>query len=954
MPASFQYVPSISITSNPNGAGTPGVFYNAYIKSLNVDIGLADNPTSIQVGLINENGNYPDFSKMGNMAGGKLTYLDPYHIYIGNDLKFVAYLIGQRRVTSVDSKTTELEFVDGSHILDRTFIGGIGIHSMNPRWFANAWTYNTLPVECAPCYQDQIINVPQKDTTFVNVTSPPYPPIYTHRLLKNSLLQGIGDNQNGGYIYLGNEKFTRTSCDLAEVDYSFTELIQACANRNIIINIPDISIFNGKSTLRNSYWGTLRKVLQDWCADFGMSFTYDYRNLVPTINPVYLGNNVLSGNIDLIASTAKLIKSSSSALVESIDENKNLKGSYIQNTITTYRRPRVKREFDKTTFYGTAYKAFQPSDILTSEAMSFREEGNFMQCCSMAKYNESIRSLYIMLTAAVNNDPRIFRCLGFNFAGRLDADVKKEIIDECLDTDTYRDITSKWVSPSSGDFEMYLGTYSEEISTKHLEFEKGIANDFLGKWYYTNLNSYSDEKYGGFQRCFTGTDWRYEVFSSITPEPIDIPTSTIGMQNSNIQTRMFNQSRLPFHKNLYGPIPINPWTNYSWFNDSRIKIYNRTEAPWGTNEEYADSVFNQKTDKGVQDLVEPFLPRFQEIKGMIETRLRARYKGTNIPVGSVIDGIKEKTIPCIMIFPSPARIAEILQVSPWIPTVNWNETPYYDNKGTAQVNKVDCAESTVCEIQENLEKIVCDPANLCADYPQLPPASVNTSFIGKIYAARDGQPFPEGVLSKLSGGTRIVFRPPLDSKTYIGPPRILDIVAPAGSFEAMNDLFLANYKEQVKSAHYTPRAEISLGDPANPPYNVSEVRVNINDVSSNDPVFSAVDPATGQVKVITKIYIHGMGFLELSQYHQFVSSMNNGGNAGDPLKHDLSVGVGGIDFGPLKAYLKSEFGLNKLSISIGPEGASSTAGWSNRESQSPSPNLFQKEVEPQLIAKGYF
>ena len=60
---SVQYIPEIVISSGPNAsvAFDPGRFGNAYIKALNIEIGIADSPTSINVGLINELGKYPDF-----------------------------------------------------------------------------------------------------------------------------------------------------------------------------------------------------------------------------------------------------------------------------------------------------------------------------------------------------------------------------------------------------------------------------------------------------------------------------------------------------------------------------------------------------------------------------------------------------------------------------------------------------------------------------------------------------------------------------------------------------------------------------------------------------------------------------------------------------------------------------------------------------------------------------
>ena len=233
---------------------------------------------------------------------------------------------------------------------------------------------------------------------------------------------------------------------------------------------------------------------------------------------------------------------------------------------------------------------------------------------------------------------------------QIQGSLKQEIIDECLNTETYREITKNFLAPFQGisDFDMILGSYSEDQANKHAEFEKSFAEDFIGKYYFTNFTSYADQNYGGFQQCFTGADWRYEIESNLTPEPKSVFTSlqSASASRTNVQARLYNQQKLPFAKNLWGLVPLNFWKFYDWFSDARLKIFNRSEAPWSTTQEAADKIFTDSKDvdpsdfnnnseiAGGIDLTLPFLPRFQKIAGMIETRLRARFKGTTINIPS--------------------------------------------------------------------------------------------------------------------------------------------------------------------------------------------------------------------------------------------------------------------------------------------------------------------------------
>lgn len=955
---SIQSIPQINLSSSST-TFEPGKFDNAYIKSLNIDIGISDDPTSINIGLINEVGRYRD---------QPLSYRDPYKLSIGNDLSMWCYLVSEKKSTSSDSKTMELEFVDGSHILDRVFIGGVGVHTLGNRYYTIAAKQAKIPVECPPCYINNVIAVPDPSANVIRTATSTYPlqpgeiyvpPIYTQRLLRNSTLQSSGNPRDGGYIFLGNEKFTKTSCDLAQVDYSFQELRLACAKMGITIAIPDKSLTPmGFSTLRKAHWGTLRSVLNSWCADFGTSFVYDYTSLDPVVREVGLRNPVLSSAINVVANTAKVIKAGNTSLVEAVQEDKTLKGSFKNNLVTVYKKPRTQRSFEKNTFYGTAYKCFQTTDVLGLKARSYRSGFEYNQCCSLAKYDQSLRTLYLTWLAGTRwqggaGDGVMYRALGFNAVRSLDKDLQDEIIDECLDTETYRHVTEKFLAAGVTEFDMILGTYSDEVATKHAQFEKSFAEDFLGKWFFTNFNSFADEKYGGYKVCFSGRDWRYEVSSSMSPAPQDVPTSSNAMNGTNLQTRLANQSKLPFVKNLWGPIPFNPWSYYDWFSDSRIKIFHRNDAPWNIDQEAAAEVFRETTDDGVIDLALPFLPRFQKIAGLIETRLRSRYGGTNVPMGKVIDGIKNTSVPCLLIAPKPERIAQILNVSPIYPAINVAETPYYFNKGKSMGNKLDCSNSLKCEIQAGMEQEICKPRNHCTGYPQLLPNGVTpNNGVGKIYNAQDAEPFQEGVLGFIGGGFSVSWAPPIEKGKVNGPVRgPLLIVGPAGTYPNVNDIYLANYKEHVKSAYYAPKIEEFRGDERlTTAGNVSELRLTLNDVSSNDPIFSAKNPVTGETIVITKIYIHGVGFLTLDDYHRFVQSFSDQGNL-DPVKHSVDVTFGNLDFGPLAAYLSPSYGLNKLSCSIDAQGITANVGWTSRPATPPSQDLFTKEIVPQIVAQ---
>jgi len=784
----------------------------------------------------------------------------------------------------------------------------------------------------------------------------------------------VGDTVNGGYIFLGKEKFTKTSCDLPAVDYSFEELKEACRNfgGGIDIQIKDKSFINNQSFVRRAFQGTLRKVLNDWCALFGVSFYFDFTNKKPTVKHIDLSNAAKTATMQDIAAAAKLIKAGDNALIESISENKSLDGTYKKNLITSYKRKRTLRSYDKTTYYGTAYKAFRTTDLLTEKFRSFRSEEQFNISCYLAKYNSNIRTLYNTWLAGneLNNfgSSKKYGCLGLEFKAHISPQLRKEIIDECLDTDTYKDIVSKLTVPVQvPDVDMFIALYSPDLAKKHLEFEKNWAENVMGKYFYTNLNTFADEKYGGYQVCYTGADWRYKVESSITPNPEDVSNSNKESGDSG-QTLGFVTQRLPFSKYLWGPIPVNPWGANA--ADPRLKIYERQSCPWSLTQEEADDYFTTKSENGTKDLAEPFLPRFQKITGMIETRLRARFKGTAVDINNFLDLVKKDSEPVLVIAPKPARIGQMLNVGgaslygvgQGIITVpNYKESPYWNSKGTANQNTPDCSKSLACEIQDSLEQEVCKPENYCS-YPSLSPTAADpTTAFGKIYAARDNEPFPEGVANLLGGGLSILFRPPIAVGQAFGPPRFpIHIVGPAGTAikvnpaspatVPLNNLYLANYKEHVTSDYYQDKVEQFLGDSElNTVGNVSEVQLELNNLDTDSPIFNSKD-AQGNIITITNVYIQGEGFLSIEDYHKKLKK-NIEVTGSDSNKHTVSVQFGSLDYGSLVIYLNAGKGLTSFSVKVDQGGASASASWTNRPAKAPSPDLFTQQIEPMLLSR---
>ena len=257
-----------------------------------------------------------------------MSYLSPYYIRVGS-VTFVMYLRKCDYENSSEVRTCTLDFVDGSHILDRTFIGLLGTHSIAWNTWYNTMQFAVIPVLCEPCYKQNTFNIPDPNAMgIINVTPFNYPPIFTQRILKRSALTFVGNNRDGGFLIVGDEKFKKTNCSMGEYDYSFTDLKRGLLRMGIMIDIPDLSLVSGIPYLRRNYSGPLRKVLTDWCADFGITWAWDYTSLIPRVFGINLRYGTRAQAIGVISTTAKLIRSQRGALITNIKEGASLEGTF--------------------------------------------------------------------------------------------------------------------------------------------------------------------------------------------------------------------------------------------------------------------------------------------------------------------------------------------------------------------------------------------------------------------------------------------------------------------------------------------------------------------------------------------------------------------------------------------------------------------------------------------------
>ena len=996
------FIPVQDIKVSIGGAAaTSGTIFNCTIYGFQMSFGVGEGQTTCSLNIVNENGVYPpELTEVDPRTGQVkyLSYLTPIDFAVGKNIaggaatvfKVRMYLVSAKEQYGTDGKTFQLDFVDGSHILDRVYVGLLHRHDGNNRP-VNVSTFKCgfdVPVLCPPC--DPFAD-PFPTRKVVSPTDPSNGDLVT-RLLDQSNMIPVGNVSMGGFIIVGKEQYSKSDCDLKDVDYSFTELKFAAARMGIIINIAD-----RKQQYRANHVGTLREVLSSWCADFGVTWVYDsFVSFPPTVSEA--GNNSPSSVLEVqgINAVARNInQTSSTALVESISYEVSIKDTYRQYPVTAYKKPSAPKSLERTTHYRTYLQHIGPKEMFSNDYLDGRTYEEFIISCVFAKYAPELRTLYLLQLGS-------YAPLGFTPVYVVPNDLKKQIIDTCLNTDSYLDFIDYIAGNdatlsdiSQADFDMSLGSYDKDMEDNYLQWETSIADSF-GKYFMTSVLG-RDVTF-----CPKGLRFKYKNTSSFEPEAkfyyseyeelnkqkICQPAQqTLSDRTVEQMTAAEIEKRknkftndlpggLPFNNLLRGPLGEDIFTTappYIVRNGSGakldhanyVRIFERGQAAFSVTEADFECQLNHPATG--ESLVAKYMPRYQEVEGLIKTRLLASFNNTPDEIRETIEGANGAN-PCIMITPKRDRLRKLLSVSSLSSELN-NERESENTISHKVTNdtpkEADCSKTADCELQEDLVAAVCDCTKITA------PPAVKVS--GTIYDSSKDK-FIEGILSADSLGFTFKFKPdPIEhtiansdgtfTKQYDIFESSLDVVLPYGMSNAdyipgedtdYNNLYQANYIEAMSRTAWSNKIQEIINDFQSIPVgNVSSLKVTPVEATQQFDAMFPTDNQGGEVinvalppliNPVTGAIIPGGQSVTLQQYHNFIKILNNTGN--HLPKVTLSVSLGSMNFGELFQYLDVKKGLQSFNVTINESGSSASISWGSGLLRLPKEDVVMTQVQP--------
>lgn len=245
------------------------LYLKGYIYDVNFQPSIGKGPSRLSISVVNKDGVY---------ASSQLTVQQASQISIGS-IGLSMYPVKYTKKESEQGKTLTIEFVDGSFILDKIYVGLVKKHYLIPKEEYKFSEFNRLTTQF---YKPFVL-----EDNFIILGRELHP----CDVNKDGVLGGNEIKSNDPCDPCPNcptnKHEKKDKCDklsylkVFEVAYTFKELIDGAnamaSKTNVKFNIEmpkGLDETKIKKYLKN-YTGSLKTVLDQWCSDLGLSMAFD-------------------------------------------------------------------------------------------------------------------------------------------------------------------------------------------------------------------------------------------------------------------------------------------------------------------------------------------------------------------------------------------------------------------------------------------------------------------------------------------------------------------------------------------------------------------------------------------------------------------------------------------------------------------------------------------------------
>jgi hypothetical protein len=568
------------------------------------------------------------------------------------------YLLSKESSTSSGQRVMTLTFIDKSILLDKIYVGLIGQHS----------SYNDQPLSArlsfgpGLVYNDIIdlyaVNNMSRPSTWTSAPTGPTDPIApagvtigtmalkipvllscepcyaavntSHlgapiqmRMKAYSLLKLIDygrivdvNHYTGGKIILGVDQWTSQNTDLPETDYNFTELLTAIAEAGLLpLDLTPgkriwqrLGWFDKNPQYRVKHTGTLRDVLDNFAAEFGFVYFWDF-GFVSSSRVALRAMDLTPGSPAMasIALSMNAIKNivydpPDSVGFDNIEESESMEGTKNVWFQGFYRKPAKPKSYQRRVQYRQIYKVIDPGDLFKG-VRGGRTTNEFATSCALAKFSKNARTLYNFFYATPPAIGQNMEALGLTALGEISAADMKTIIDDDFSVTEFNKIFERYNLNDAA--KGLICSYSKQQEQKWEQWETQVAGMY-GKYYIAqDSNDYKN---------YCGLTEKWEKDISIQPNG----TKIIKGQILNLPFLNLIDSH-PRARTISDRVTNNFWGFAP--GQQEFTLIQRS-SPWGTDQTQFDSAF---VHSGV-DYLENLVPKYITLGGAIKTRFFERIK----------------------------------------------------------------------------------------------------------------------------------------------------------------------------------------------------------------------------------------------------------------------------------------------------------------------------------------
>jgi hypothetical protein len=309
---------------------------------------------------------------------------------------------------------------------------------------------------------------------------------------------------NGGSLTIGIEEWSDKICDNdSKTTYNFSELL-ACLRRvgfkfskvnkeDDLSSYADVYGFLDKNiNYRKDYVGSLREVLTQWCADFGLDFYFSGKTL-RFVDLSAISSTALRQDIDEIkkivypnkVGLGQNFNSDKQFAISNWSESADLEDTYAKSLVTFNRRNYQVRTSSKKSDRAWDFQTLHPLEFLVNSQSAGMYDSRFLNdidtCAALIRYSENIRNIYASNIISAN--PNIignYRAFAFYPIAVLDDQneiaLKSELIKNIIkdkktanNKNTYEIVNEH--------FDVVIGFHNPEEFSKIKNWERSLGDN---------------------------------------------------------------------------------------------------------------------------------------------------------------------------------------------------------------------------------------------------------------------------------------------------------------------------------------------------------------------------------------------------------------------------------------------------------------------------------------------